>query len=245
MCRGTCTCIFSVFTLLCFHSHPLAHSLSPCLPLSLPSPRLAAVNLGLLYWIYMWGAYVENYNVNKWGVFFGISTAQDVLITEFLKTFLLTVGSLVSARPQLRTIRRIINDIAMQVDDGYELCGLVVWTRLVATAATATATATAAAAAAAARVPATGNDHLSIHCRGPATPTRYTHRHFPCVASHFTHLPSINPAHPHVAAAARGRGRLGRSVRGAAPVALVPRGAPVRAHRPAGLRHPPVRGGDG
>ncbi len=32
-----------------------------------------------------------------------------------LKTFLLTVGSLVSVRPQLRTIRRIINDIAMQV----------------------------------------------------------------------------------------------------------------------------------
>ena len=63
----------------------------------------------------MWGAYVENANVRKWGVFFGISTAQDVFITEFLKTFLLTVGSLVSVRPQLRTIRRIINDIAMQV----------------------------------------------------------------------------------------------------------------------------------
>ena len=72
-------------------------------------------HVALLYWLYMWGAYMGNNNVSKWGVFFGISTCQDVCCVEFVKCFLLTVAALSSARPQLRAIRRVINDICMQV----------------------------------------------------------------------------------------------------------------------------------
>ena len=77
-------------------------------------------NLTLLYWLYVWGAYMGNNNVQKWGVFFGISTCQDVCVVEFCKCFLLTVGAIMSVRPQLRAIRRVINDICMQVVSYYQ-----------------------------------------------------------------------------------------------------------------------------
>ena len=77
-----------------------------------------AITLSLLfclYWIFAWGVSNGGQTVHSWGVAYAASVFQDALIFEVARIFIRIVFALVSVRPQLQAIKRVINDCALSL----------------------------------------------------------------------------------------------------------------------------------
>ena len=71
----------------------------------------------IFYWGYLYGAHV----VGSWGTVYGIAAFQDIIICEIFKIFFLFILAVLSAKPQLQVIKRVINDRALSLaQDGAE-----------------------------------------------------------------------------------------------------------------------------
>ena len=77
------------------------------------------VLLFFLYWIFAWGIRNGGATLNQWGTSYGIAILQDITICEIGKVFVMYIFAVMSAKPQLQVIKRVINDRALSlVQDG-------------------------------------------------------------------------------------------------------------------------------
>ena len=90
-----------------------------------PSLWLAAwitiivVLIFFLYWIFAWGVKNGGATLRQWGTSYGISIVQDILVCEVGKVCVMYIFAIMSAKPQLQVIKRVINDRALSlVQDG-------------------------------------------------------------------------------------------------------------------------------
>jgi hypothetical protein len=71
--------------------------------------------LFFLYWIFAWGVKNGGDTLHDWGKDYGVAIVQDVFICEVVKIFILFVFAIISVRPQLQVIKRVINDCALSL----------------------------------------------------------------------------------------------------------------------------------
>lgn len=71
--------------------------------------------LFFLYWIFAWGVKNGGETLDEWGRDYGVAVVQDVFFCEVLKIFILFVFAIISVRPQLQVIKRVINDCALSL----------------------------------------------------------------------------------------------------------------------------------
>jgi hypothetical protein len=71
--------------------------------------------LFFLYWIFAWGVKNGAESFADWGKDYGVGIIQDVVICETLKLCIVFVFAILSAKPQLQVIKRVINDCALSV----------------------------------------------------------------------------------------------------------------------------------
>jgi hypothetical protein len=71
--------------------------------------------LFFLYWIFAWGVKNGAESFADWGKDYGVGVIQDVLICETLKLCIVFIFAILSAKPQLQVIKRVINDCALSV----------------------------------------------------------------------------------------------------------------------------------
>ena len=90
-----------------------------------PLPWLMAwfVIIGTLfffvYWIFAWGVTNGGSTLDHWGTAYGVAVIQDVCICETVKLCIMFVFAVMSAKPQLQVIKRVINDVALSlIQDG-------------------------------------------------------------------------------------------------------------------------------
>ena len=80
---------------------------------------IISVILFFLYWVFAWGVKNGGATLYSWGTNYGVSVLQDCLICEVAKVCIMYVFAVLSAKPQLHVIKRIINDRALSlVQDG-------------------------------------------------------------------------------------------------------------------------------
>ena len=80
--------------------------------------------LFFLYWIFAWGVKNGGDTLNDWGKDYGVAVVQDIFFCEVLKIFILFVFAIISVRPQLQVIKRVINDCALSLlQDEVDLSG--------------------------------------------------------------------------------------------------------------------------
>ena len=80
---------------------------------------IISVILFFLYWVFAWGVKNGGDTLYSWGTNYGVSVVQDCLICEVAKVCIMYVFAVLSAKPQLHVIKRIINDRALSlVQDG-------------------------------------------------------------------------------------------------------------------------------
>ena len=68
-----------------------------------------------LYWIFAWGVTNGGATLNDWGKDYGVSVIQDICICETMKLCIMFIFAIMSSKPQLQVIKRIINDIALRL----------------------------------------------------------------------------------------------------------------------------------
>ena len=73
------------------------------------------VLLFFVYWIFAWGIKNGGATLDQWGTNYGIAIVQDVLVLEVGKVFIIYAFALMSAKPQLQVIKRVINDRALSL----------------------------------------------------------------------------------------------------------------------------------
>ena len=71
--------------------------------------------LFFLFWIFAWGVRNGGQTLDLWGTNYGISIAQDILVLELGKVCIIYVFAILSAKPQLQVIKRVINDRALSL----------------------------------------------------------------------------------------------------------------------------------
>ena len=71
--------------------------------------------LFFLFWIFAWGVRNGGQTLELWGANYGISIAQDILVLELGKVCIIYVFAILSAKPQLQIIKRVINDRALSL----------------------------------------------------------------------------------------------------------------------------------
>ena len=69
----------------------------------------------ILYWILAWGVQNGGTTLDLWGTNYAISIAQDILVLELGKVCIIYVFAIMSAKPQLQVIKRVINDRALSL----------------------------------------------------------------------------------------------------------------------------------
>ena len=69
----------------------------------------------IVYWIFAWGVKNGGTTLNVWGTNYAISVAQDILVLELGKVCIIYVFAIMSAKPQLQVIKRVINDRALSL----------------------------------------------------------------------------------------------------------------------------------
>ena len=86
-----------------------------------PAPWLLAwifiilAHLFFLYWIFAWCVKNSGGTLNQWGTDYGVTLVQDVFISEVGKVCIMYVFAMMSVRPQLQVIKRVINDRALSL----------------------------------------------------------------------------------------------------------------------------------
>ena len=68
-----------------------------------------------LYWVFAWGVKNGGSTLFSWGTNYGVTVAQDCLICEVGKVCIMYVFAIMSAKPQLQVVKRIINDRALSL----------------------------------------------------------------------------------------------------------------------------------
>ena len=82
---------------------------------------ISCVLLFFFYWIFLWGVQNGGTTLYSWGTNYGVSIFQDCFVCEIGKICIMYVFAIMSAKPQLQVIKRIINDRALSlVQDGAE-----------------------------------------------------------------------------------------------------------------------------
>ena len=72
-----------------------------------------------IYWIFAWGVTNGGSTLNAWGTDYSVAVIQDVFVCETAKLSIMFVFAIISAKPQLQMIKRVINDCALSlVQDG-------------------------------------------------------------------------------------------------------------------------------
>jgi hypothetical protein len=66
-----------------------------------------------MYWIFAWGVYNGGETLAAWGVNFGIGAAQDIMLVQLTKIFIVDVLTMNSMQAQLRMIRKMFADLSM------------------------------------------------------------------------------------------------------------------------------------
>jgi hypothetical protein len=75
----------------------------------------------LLYWIFAWGITNGGDTLEHWGTDYGVAAVQDIFLCEVVLILVLFVLVVMSAKPQLQVIKRVINERAMSlVQDGVD-----------------------------------------------------------------------------------------------------------------------------
>ena len=86
-----------------------------------PGPWLAAwvsivfVNLFFVYWFFAWCLTNSGGTLETWGMDYGVTLVQDIFICEVAKVCIMYVFAIMSVRPQLQVIKRVINDRALSL----------------------------------------------------------------------------------------------------------------------------------
>ena len=86
-----------------------------------PSLWLAAwitiifVLIFFLYWIFAWGVKNGGATLDLWGTNYAVSIVQDILVLEVCKVCIIYVLVIMSTKPQLQVIKRVINDRALSL----------------------------------------------------------------------------------------------------------------------------------
>ena len=86
-----------------------------------PTPWLLAwifiivIHLFFLYWVFAWCVKNSGGTMNLWGTDYGVTLVQDIFISEVGKVCIMYVFAMMSVRPQLQVIKRIINDRALKL----------------------------------------------------------------------------------------------------------------------------------
>ena len=68
-----------------------------------------------VYWIFAWGVSNGGTTFAHWGSNYGVAILQDAFICEIMKICIMFVFAVVSAKPQLQVIKRVINDVALSL----------------------------------------------------------------------------------------------------------------------------------
>ena len=77
--------------------------------------------LFFLYWIFAWGVKNGAESFGDWGKDYSVGVIQDIFICETLKLCIVFIFAVLSAKPQLQVIKRVINDCALSlVQDSVE-----------------------------------------------------------------------------------------------------------------------------
>ena len=71
--------------------------------------------LFFLYWIFAWGVKNGAESFGDWGKDYGVGVIQDVFVCETFKLCIVYIFAIVSAKPQLQVIKRVINDCAISL----------------------------------------------------------------------------------------------------------------------------------
>ena len=79
--------------------------------------------LFFIYWIFAWGVKNGGATLELWGTNYGIVIVQDILVLEVGKVFIIYAFALMSAKPQLQVIKRVINDRALSLAQDNSLFG--------------------------------------------------------------------------------------------------------------------------
>ena len=66
-----------------------------------------------LYWGFIWGVSQAGSTVQNWGINIGTSLAQDVLVVQVFRVYIIYTLSMVSIKPQLQFIYRVLNKVAI------------------------------------------------------------------------------------------------------------------------------------
>lgn len=67
-----------------------------------------------LYWIFAWGIYQGEETLTAWGAIYGTSAANDILLVQITKIFILYYLPSQAMQPQLKRIRKVLSDISMK-----------------------------------------------------------------------------------------------------------------------------------
>lgn len=72
-----------------------------------------------IYWIFAWGVANAGETLNDWGTDYMTASVQELCVYEVMKIFILYIFAILSVKPQLQVIKRVINDCALSlVQDG-------------------------------------------------------------------------------------------------------------------------------
>jgi hypothetical protein len=71
--------------------------------------------LFFLYWIFAWGVKNGAESFGDWGKDYGVGVIQDVMVCETLKLCIVFIFAVLSAKPQLQVIKRVISDCALSL----------------------------------------------------------------------------------------------------------------------------------
>jgi hypothetical protein len=71
--------------------------------------------LFFLYWIFAWGVKNGAESFGDWGKDYGVGVIQDVVVCETAKLCIVFIFAVLSAKPQLQVIKRVISDCALSV----------------------------------------------------------------------------------------------------------------------------------
>ena len=80
------------------------------------------VLLFFVYWIFAWGVTNGGATLNDWGTDYSVAMIQDIFICETMKLCIMCVFAVISAKPQLQVIKRVINDCALSLVQDDNTC---------------------------------------------------------------------------------------------------------------------------
>ena len=71
--------------------------------------------LFFIYWIFAWGVKNGGETLDHWGLDYSVAIVQDVCVCEAAKICIMFVFAIMSAKPQLKVIKHVINERALSL----------------------------------------------------------------------------------------------------------------------------------